>query len=213
MQVYDLSVPLNDRTPIFPNDPLYSAQRFFDCDKDGVNELKLTIGTHTGTHVDVPLHHIPSGQDVSVFPVETFIGPALVASVDKSAGEMISTKDLEPIEVRAGDILVVSTGWEDHLYEETYFKGFPAFHTDVAGFLAEKQVKALGTDTPSVDPIGGEGAFHRLALTQGIGLIEALVNLRHLRGERVFLCAAPLKIESGDGSPVRAVAIKGPTGL
>ena len=213
MEVFDLSIPLNERTPIFPNDPQYSAEQFLDYKKDGVNELRLTIGTHTGTHVDVPLHHIPSGQDISRFPLETFVGSALVVPVEKEPAATIVPGDLESAGIRSGDILIVSTGWEDHLYDDTYFREFPAFSPEVAEFLVEKEIKALGTDTPSVDPMGGGGEFHRRALGAGIGIIEALINLKPLRGERVFFSAAPLRIESGDGSPVRAVAIKNAPGL
>jgi len=208
VEVFDLSAPLDERTPIFPGDPPYFAQRFLDREKDGVNELKLSIGTHTGTHVDVPLHHISGGKDVSEFPLGRFVGPALVARVDKGPGKEILPEDLAPKGVQPEDILIVSTGWEDRLYKDDYFTAFPVFSPDVAHFLAETRIKALATDTPSVDPLGSHGEFHRLVLARGIGIVEALVNLRSLRGERVFFCAVPLKIKSGDGSPVRAIAVK-----
>ncbi len=207
VDVYDLSMHLNDQMPIFPTDPKYSAQKFLDHEKDGCNLLKLSLGTHTGTHVDVPLHHIPGTEDVSTFPLENFIGPAVVAGPDKEAGSLILPEDLAAADIRPGDILLVSTGWERFIYDENYFKEFPAFAPETADFLKERNVKAVGADIPSVDPIGSKAEFHHRTLESGIGIVEALINLRSLRGRRLFFAALPLNITSGDGSPVRAVAV------
>jgi len=74
--------------------------------------------------------------------------------------------------------------------------------------------RLLGLDTPSVASLK-EGDFrelqavHRALLNAEIVIVEALANLAELSVQEVFFIALPLKIQGGDGSPVRAVAVEG----
>jgi kynurenine formamidase len=199
---------LDDRTPTYPADPTYSAEQFLTKETDGANVLKLSLGTHCGTHVDLPLHHIPGGSDAMQLPLDVFCGSAVVVRVPKGAGEIIRPQELQSAKIKPGDIVLVATGWDSNIYEPDYFTGFPGFSSDCADYLISKGVKCVGCDMPSVDPPGAEPAFHNRVLSAGIGIVEALKGLTEVTTTNVTFYAFPLKISGGDGSPVRAVAIE-----
>src|SRR2546422_8370809 len=49
---------------------------------DDANASALTVSVHAGTHVDAPFHFVPDGAGIDAVPLERFMGPALVHSVD-----------------------------------------------------------------------------------------------------------------------------------
>jgi len=121
----------------------------------------------------------------------------------------LNSKRIKGKDIRKGDIVIVSTGWEEKIGSDDFFQNFPYFSEATANYFIGREIKAIGCDSPSVDSAGSKTApFHHKILKAGIGVIEALQNLKSLRGKRVFFIGLPLKISSGDGSPVRAVAIK-----
>lgn len=209
MKVYDLSMAIENGMPTYPGDPAVSLRRMLEHREAGYNIMALALGTHSGTHVDVPLHHLEEGPGADQFPLERFLGPAVFLHLDKVGSGLIEVADLQDagMEIRAGEIVVVGTGWENHRGGADYFQGFPYFASEVADFFIQKRVKAVGCDMPSVDGPGGGAPVHHKLLAAGIPVVEALANLEPLRGRRAFFCAAPLKIAGGDGSPVRALAV------
>lgn len=207
MQIYDLSMLIESGMATYPGDPWVLFEQAKSYEKDGINVLSLCLGTHTGTHVDAPKHHLKRGKDVANFSLEKFVGEAAVFRLEKGENEPITAEDLKGENIRTGDIVIISTGWEKNINGATYFKNFPYFSPDTADYLIDKKIKAIGCDMPSVD-VPKEVSFHRKILNAGIGIIEALGNLQSLAGKRVFFIGLPLKIASGDGSPVRAIAIE-----
>jgi arylformamidase len=79
---------------------------------------------------------------------------------------------------------------------------------DTAEYLVERSVAALGVDTLSPDPPEAfrNQPVHPVVLDQHVLIIENLRNLELLPHYFLFL-ALPLRIRSGSGSPVRAVAL------
>ena len=54
------------------------------------------MATHTGSHLDAPLHKIAGGRSISDLPLETFVGPARIADLRGiAAGAPISSTLLE----------------------------------------------------------------------------------------------------------------------
>jgi len=175
--------------------------------RSGYNVKYIQMGTHSGTHVDAPLHIIDKATNVANVPLDNFIGEATFIEILKDDNESINLADVEKFDIREGDIVIVRTGWEDKKYLNTYFEGYPYFHPETADYLISKGIKSIGADIPSVDGPNESGAFHKKILGAGIGVIEALINLAPIVGKRLFFCGLPLKIKDGDGSPIRAVAI------
>lgn len=134
-----------------------------------------------------------------------------------TADELARAADRVGVDPRAGDCVVVRTGWgrnwddpERYLGERT---GAPGITIDAARWLADRGVALVGADNTVVEqyvPDAGALPVHMLLLAQcGVLLLEnlALEELGELAcGEFLFACL-PLRLKGASGSPVRAVAL------
>lgn len=199
---------ISNELPTYPGDPVVNLYQKIKYRDKGYNVLSLNMGTHSGTHIDVPLHLLNNATSVDKMPLDNFIGEALFAEIIKNKNEKITLKDIKKLDIKKGDILIIRTGWEENKYRENYFTDFPYFSPETADYLISKEIKAVGADTPTLDGPEQNAAFHKKMLSPGIVIIEALVNLKQLVGKRMFFSALPLNIKGADGSPVRAVAVE-----
>jgi arylformamidase len=194
---------------LFPGSPAPELTPISDPAADGYLEHRLTLATHTGTHLDAPSHLFPGGAAVSELPLESFIGPALLLDV-RGPGSAITSARLEPLLPRlAGkEFALLHTGWGENWGAAAYLAGWPALTPEAARMLAHLPLKGVGVDALSLDGPGSrELPVHRLLLGKGMVLVENLANLESLpRPEFTFLCL-PLPLAGADGSPVRAAAL------
>jgi len=212
LRTVDLTAPLNTRTPCYPSDPPFSRQWHTLFNEEGFYVSKLAMGAHTGTHVDVPLHSLGDGfADVAEMPLQRFIGNAIALERLKSAGEDLRLEDLEGEEIRRGDIVLFRTGWDKRLGSPAFFQDeWPGLEPALVEELVRRGVKAVGGDIASADSpraIAGGAPAHKLAARAGMPIFEALMNLDQVTGRRFCFLGLPLKIEGGEASPIRAVAL------
>lgn len=207
--IHDLTIMLDENTVPFPDsgDPHMTWSTLVDhsCYKCQVSQF--TMVTHLGTHVDVPLHYIKDGDSTFKANLAAYCGRATCLAMTDIPSEGIldigdfleeHRHDIEP-----GELLLLSTGWEDKINTSEYFK-FPDFHGNTGELLEKYQIKGIGFDLPSIDRTGDA---HQSVLGRNMGIYESLINLRPLIGRHFFFSAVPLKFSKGDGSPVRAYAI------
>jgi arylformamidase len=183
---FDLTRPVFGGMPVFPGDPEFTSE---ELTGEGFRISRLSLGSHTGTHVDAPAHVHPDGLTLDRVPLEAFAGVARVLDVRGST-------EISPAQVLAAAgsrIVLLHTGNDEaHLSLEA------------AEFLHAHGTTTVGIDARSVDPPGSL-AVHRVLL-RGPGLVvENLTGLDRL-GEHVEFFAFGWPVRGGDGSPVRAVA-------
>lgn len=198
----DISQRLNEHTPYWPGDTPFSYRLNSEIAMgSSVNVGEIRMSTHLGTHIDAPFHFDDEGKKIIELDLELYIGPALVVQVDVS--KSIGVEDLVDIDLNGTERLLLATGkWKDlsHFPEE-----IPAIEPALASYLAEKGVKLLGLDLPSVDYLDSKELPAHHALSRcGIHILEGLV-LDSVEPGLYDLAALPLALEKGDGSPVRAV--------
>ena len=208
MRIVDLSQLLYPGMPVYPGDGAFSATPRYVFEKDGCNVLDLAMGAHTGTHLDVPRHFVADGATLDMLPLDRFCGTARIVRIPYREGIPLEVPADALEDVRPDDILVLSTGWERRVGSAAYFQDYPRFAADVPERLVRTGIKALALDLPSVKSVGPSRAMHVALLGAGIVVVEGLVNLDHIRSDRFFFSAAPLRIRDGDGSPARAFAIE-----
>lgn len=200
--IIDLSVPLNDQTPVYPGDPKPEIAIAATVQADGCMLHSVKLGTHTGTHIDAPAHMIEGAPTLGQLPIGTFGGTATVV-------EGFSVAALEAAGVESGDIVLFHTGASDRFHEGWYFTGHPVMSDEVADWLVAKHVKLVGLDTPSADNAEGF-PIHKKLLGAGIPIIETLriskEDLAIMRDRWFDLYALPLKLDL-DGAPARVVAV------
>lgn len=210
----DLSHDLENGMTIYPGDPIPSFKRAKTIPDNGVTISELNVGSHTGTHVEGPLHFLEGGKSIDQFSVKDFIGEAVVGDFSfKAVGDGITEEDLvhvfNKLEIHEGDIVVCYTGCSEHWGDDSVTQNFTYLTPEGAKYLTSKKVRGVGIDFLSIEKIHSEThATHKELLGHGLFIIESLSSeLRHFLGQRILLMAAPIKFKDGDAAPCRAIGV------
>lgn len=198
---FDLSPPLSPRLAVWPGDVPFA--RDVTTPPDGTTFSSIRTTLHLGSHADAPLHMVAGAPSIDAVPLETFLGPCQVVEARVAPRGRVRLGDLA--EEPAAPRLLVKTGTYGD--RERFDEGFAGLDPLLAAELAARGVVLVGIDTPSVDPYEDHAyAAHRALVAAGVAWLEGLV-LSHVPPGLYDLVALPLRIEGGDGSPVRAVLV------
>lgn len=192
----------------------------------------LKLGEHSGTHFDAP-HHWITGKDfpdgyTDTLPVQRVVAPVNVIDCSAEAAadpdflltvEHVRAWEAKHGEIGAGEWVVMRTDWDQYAEDEARFLNADATgpHTpgptaDVIRYLIGKGITGWGTQCIGTDAGQAGGmeppfpAHNLLHANDRFGL-ASLTNLSKLPPKGAILVAAPLKIERGTGSPIRALAL------
>lgn len=209
MRIIDVSVPIYERTPIYPGDPHIEIEQWAAISRgDAANVSMLHLGAHTGTHLDAPAHFIEGAPSLSSLALDVLIGEARVLEI---AGEV---RAIEASHITAqtldGARRVLfktrnSAFWANPA--EGFRTDFTYIAPDAARALVELGVRLVGIDYLSVERFKSDGfETHTTLLSNGVVILEGL-DLREVAGGTYELICLPLRIAggSGDGAPARAV--------
>ncbi len=167
----------------------------------------LHFGCHVGTHIDAPLHFLDGEPGIDEMPLERFWGPAVIVRCgDGDATGPLGPELLDDLDLTGVDFVLFDTGWAQHWGSELYYSRWSYLAPDLARRLASIPLKGVGLDTPSLDPVGAHIA-HDICAPAGLINIENLTNLKAAPDRGFVLQVLPLKLDSTEASPVRAVAI------
>lgn len=239
VRVVDLTQTLRPSTPVIQLPQPFGASlplsvseiSHYDDRGPGWYWNNLTLGEHTGTHFDAPVHWV-SGRDfedgaTDTLPVARFVAPACVidCSAEAAADEsfLLEPAHIVAWEARHGRIpaghwVLMRTDWSRRTDPATFLNMTPdGPHTpgpsaDAVRLLVERDVNGWGVEAVGTDAgqaFAFEPAFPAHHLMHGarkLGL-ASLCNLDQLPPTGALLITAPLKIEHGSGSPIRALAL------
>ena len=202
--IIDISLPITSEMPIWPGDPRPECLPITTIEVEGMQVSQLTLGTHTGTHLDAPRHFIPGGRTVDLLDPGALVGLCRVIEV-KSAEGHVSRADLQGFELQAGDRVLLKTRNSHRPAGQRFTPDFTALQPAAADYLYEQGVALVGIDGPSIDAWGaGDFPCHKRLLGADILVVENLV-LRNVRAGIYGLIAAPLNLIGADGCPIRAL--------
>jgi arylformamidase len=218
-----LSHPLRPGAPVWPGNPPAAITELQGSIERGheSNSTRLSLFSHSGTHVDTPWHFDGHGPAAWQLPIDrfVFVAPRLLR-VPKPEGGFITVDDLEPhaTSLVSADIALLLTGWGQYRGNdpERYVQRGPLLHPDAARWLMDRYpgLRAIATDAVSI----GSPAFptetvetHRVLLGAGrddgrFVLAYEDVALDDRADAAVRIYAWPLFIEGADGSPCTIVA-------
>ena len=166
----------------------------------------LEILTHTGTHIDCPLHFIWGGSTVSDMPLDATLGAARVIEIEHPA--IITPEELEKHDNQKGERILCKTSNSPTVYEsKEWIEDYVYLGEEAAKYLAEKQIRLFGMDAITVGDYRDDAsihATHRALLEAGIYILEGCALGGVPAGEYELVCL-PLRILSGDASPCRAI--------
>jgi arylformamidase len=204
MRTVDLTHTLTPSMPVYPGTEPPVIRQATTVERDGFAEKWLGLYSHTGTHIDAPAHMLPGAPTLDRLGIDRFVGRGRV--VDVAGQDEIGVAALA--ELGDAEFVLFHTGWDRLWGQEGYYSGFPVLTLEAARRLAGRGLKGVGFDAISADPVGSEGFENHLELFRaGLILIENLTGLDQLIGNPFLFSCLPLKLEQGDGSPVRAVAM------
>ena len=238
VRLVDLTQPLIERTPVlvlpepFANTPPLRREQLSRFDDRGPAWAwdVLTLGEHTGTHFDAPIHWITGrdGEDVASAPLTRLVGPAVV--IDKSAecaenpDYLLTIDDVRGFEAEhgplpAGSWLLFRSGWDARAHDQAEFLNAgdgqphtPGPDADCARYLAEEApivgygVETVGTDAGSAGGFDPPFPAHHFLLGAGKYGLTQLANLAELPPAGAMIVVAPLRLVGGTGSPSRVIA-------
>ncbi len=201
MTFFDISRTITAEPLVYPDDPPVRMERAVRIDEGSpFNVLHLSWSTHFLTHIDAPRHFFEEGESIAELAPERFIGPAVVVEVE---GDAVQARDVP--DVAPGVNLLFKTRnsvhWDSSVYDEQHVY----ITCEAAEAMVASGANMVGLDYLSVDRFGDEAyPVHRALLGGGVLILEG-IDLSGVEEGAYTLYALPLKIEAGDGSPVRAV--------
>ncbi|MHA7277853.1 cyclase family protein [Arthrobacter sp. Hz1] len=217
VRLVDLSHPIVTGMQVFPGDPEVTITVTAEIVADGFQVAEVHAGTHTGTHLDAPLHTIEGGASVDQIDLSRLVGVARIVRLPQvEPGHVFVWSDVEAQLSDLGSVAMVlfQTGWSAHFGTELYLR-HPAFDAEVAVGLLDRGISVVGMDTLNPDLTDLSGAevdlpFHRTLLGADGVIVENLTNLASVDFIDPWVSVLPLPYQGMDGSPVRAVAMELP---
>lgn len=233
-RIVDLTHPFGPDTIVWPTEQDFKLTIQHAEDTPGgyyYASNRIEMPEHGGTHIDAPIHFSRGKQTLDQIPIDHLVGGAVRIDVQtqctRARDYQVTVRDVEQWEATHGripnqSVVLVDTGfakfWEHRKeYLGTELRGqegvralhFPGVHPDLAAWLVrERQVKAVGIDTASID-YGQSTTFesHVALLSHNVPVFENLADLRGLPESGFDVIALPMKIAGGTGGPLRIIAV------
>lgn len=195
--------------PVYPGTEPPIFIQGCSIDEIGFSEKKITLYSHTGSHIDAPAHLIKGAKTLDQYPIEHFHGKALLLRFDNLRSKTIGIQELEPhqqtlIQV---EFVLIHTAWSQFWGTDKYFSDYPVLSLEAADWLSGFDLKGVGFDTISADKADSQDfPVHKAFLQNDTIIIENMTNLGKLPCDQFIFSCFPLSFEDADGSPIRAVA-------
>jgi len=203
-QLYDISRTISPTLAVWPGDQPFAFEHVLRIvDGAAVNLTRLSLSPHTGSHADAPYHYDVHGAHPAEVPLDQYIGPAQVVTIQRQHGGIVPA-DFEGCDFSSLQRLLIHT-WVSDLPDGAWPDDFPYPTVELVNWLAGIGVVLLGLDCPSVDRFDSKDlpCHHRLG-QHGIAVLETL-KLSGVPDGVYELVALPLKMSGVCGSPVRAI--------
>lgn len=202
-RIWDLTQTIHPELEAWPGEPKFSKHESATIsDQCPVNVGVYTMSAHTGTHADSPFHYDARGLDMASCDLHTFIGKCQLVDVSGSQGA-VTLADVASVDWAYTERVLLRT--YDTFPHNQWNEDFTAIDSEVIHMLADKGCKLIGTDAASVDPQTSKTLDAHMAVRQrDMRILEGLI-LEKIPEGIYELIALPLKIQGGDGSPLRAI--------
>jgi arylformamidase len=201
----DVTAPLHTGMVHWPDNPPVSIERMLDISKgDNANVSAMSMGSHTGTHMDAPVHFLNDGIGLDRMDLDATIGKARVIKIDDK--EAIRPEAIRDESLDRGDRIIFRTrNSEEEWWSQSFKEDFVYLSHEAAQLLVERQVRTVGVDYLSVGGYKRDGAeTHRALLGAGVWIIEGL-SLHGIEPGDYELICLPLLVTGADGAPARAL--------
>lgn len=210
-KVIDLTHTIRAGMPVWPGDVPVEFIKTAAIHEKGYNNTRISMGAHTGTHMDSPHHVMLDDRGIDAYPMDSLVGWAEVLDMGELAPlSEITSADLDKFanRVTEGARILLKTGWGKRWGQPEFYTELPGISEGAAAWLAARKIKLLGLEQPSVHTTLDK-PVHKALLVTGMVLVETIANMHEIAADRVYLAALPMKLAGLDGAPTRVVAIEG----
>src|SRR5437868_8353958 len=194
-------------TPVYPGDAPLKFDFLKDMRKgDGFTLSAFSLGAHSGTHIDAPMHFVRDGAPIDRVPLEPLIGPARVIDIPDNV-QSINAAELARHNWKGAERVIFRTrsslrGW---MHSSTFHRDFAYIAPDAAQLLANAGVKLVGIDYISAEQFGAPAPLtHRTLLGKGIPIVEGLA-LENVPAGDYDVIILPIKVGGHEAAPARAI--------
>jgi len=194
-------------TPVYEGDPPMRFDFVKDMRKgDALTLSAYTLGAHSGTHIDAPMHFVRDGASIDRVAIDRLIGPARIIEIADGV-QVIDAAELQRHDWRNAPRILFRTrssirGW---MTSPTFHRDFAYIAPDAAQLLADANVQLVGIDYLSAEQFGAAAPrTHQILLGKGIPIVEGL-SLVGVSGGDYDLIVLPMKVGGHEGAPARAV--------
>jgi arylformamidase len=213
--LYDISVPIHPQLVVWPGDPPITIDTPLHLAKgDPATVSHLSLGSHTGTHVDAFSHFKATGLSLDDMDLSMYLGPAWVIDVGDSL--VITPEVLIPLNLAKvfehqsvkrilfktrNSTAPLNTPWFNEAFQESFVHLTP----EASQYLVSLGIGLVGIDYLSVEGFHQVDApSHHCLMDAGVYILEGLYLAEVPPGWYELICL-PLKLKNGDGAPARAV--------
>ncbi len=203
----DITIPLRDNMLRGPGVDATHIRRINDVEKgDPVTMSEITMISHTGTHIDAPLHFFRGGKTMDDMPLESFMGPAQVIEIKDTTS--IKIEELAAYDIQKGDRILFKTLNSDKAYQtDDFFEDYVYISNEASHYLTDIGISIVGIDYLSTGTFKFKESIletHETFLGNNIWILEC-INLAGVKAGNYELACLPIKLEKGDASPARAI--------
>lgn len=201
----DISMPITADMPVYKGKaekrPIINRVSGFD--QGTIYESKIEMNLHTGTHLDSQHHMMADGEWIGALDLQDFYTNCRVIDC-LNVKECITKKDLLNKEIKKGEFILLKTR---NSTEDILEKDFVFLEKSGAKYLADMEIKGIGTDGLGIERSQPEHETHLTLMEKGIHILEGL-RLGYVEEGEYILSAFPIYIPGAEASPVRAVLMK-----
>ena len=210
MKIFDISVSIHPKLPVWPGDPQIVLERYRQlANGDASNDSRLACSVHCGTHIDAPAHFIEKGNAIEQLSLDSLVGNATVVEfpkIDRITPDLLET---QKIDTQTNRLLLKTKNselWADPEHE--FYPDYVALSAEAARWIVNNGIQLVGIDYLSIQLFkDAEPLTHRILLEAGVIILEGL-NLRDVKPGTYQLICLPLKLTGSDGAPARAILIQ-----
>ncbi len=207
MQIIDISLPLDNNTPVYPGNVPLIVNVHHAMPEHSTRLSTITLGSHTGTHIDAPSHALLGGVTLDKILLSSFVGSCRVLDFSKYEGMSVTTAMLQSKNIKKGERILLKTRNSIRGFKE-FYDDFVYLDADAADYVASTGVALVGIDSLSIKERGSsDQRAHTSLLSKNIPIVEGLDLSKVSEGEYELICL-PLNFIGIDGAPARAVLVK-----
>lgn len=202
VEILDVSVVVRPGMVVWPGDPDVRAELASAiADGDEANVTRLSLGAHTGTHVDAPVHFFDGAEGAEALPLDALVGPCVVVeatTADRELGPEAFDSVADGVER-----VLFKTRNSELWAREGFVDDFVTLGDGAVREVVRRGLRLVGIDYLSI----GDSGAHRTLLRAGVVPLESL-DLRGVDPGVYRLVCLPLRLAGADGAPARTILVR-----